>query len=184
MCLIVFTPFAISALILTPASMFPAFMMAIAWAATGYLKWCGIDSHNCTHSEDAPHPHGKIKTSCGLYAWHSLNHRSAVTPILLIRLFSGFRLKSYVGGDVTLWGKVIEHQHGAVGQYAYPLAFTHVSCIHCGLHTPIDGSPEYEGFVACHDCNFQRTFWNKPRFLARFTTKSELQDLAREYGLC
>lgn len=55
--------------------------------------------------QDAPH----IKCTCGIYASKSLEH-----------LHEYGYSRSRVHGQASLWGTVVEHQHGWRAQYAYP----------------------------------------------------------------
>jgi len=140
-----------------------------------------VNSHNCKHVEDPPHSHHKAPP-CGLYA--SVSYLKWVKPAPIIRRgLARFSLRTYVGGEVSLWGKVIEHENGAVGQYAYPIRFTHVSCIHCGMPTDLNEATDYLGYVSCTGCNFPRTTTNKPRMLKMFTPLAQIQAMAQKYGL-
>jgi hypothetical protein len=64
---------------------------------------------NAAHS---PHDAPQINCTCGIYASKSLEHLREC----------GYE-RSGIHGQVSLWGTVVEHQHGWRAQYAYPKSF-------------------------------------------------------------
>ena len=60
----------------------------------------------------SPHDAPQIDCTCGIYASKSLEHLPKY----------GFE-RSRIHGQVSLWGTVVEHQHGWRAQYAYPKTF-------------------------------------------------------------
>lgn len=77
-------------------------------------------------SNQCPHP-PELQCSCGIYAWRSReaaehHARSRFTGRLMIYPSdTQFAPAPHtVFGQVSLWGRVLEHEDGWRGQYAYP----------------------------------------------------------------
>lgn len=92
------------------------------WASALYFLW-ELKSH------DSPNSVHK----CGINAFASEKE-------LLEK--RGNRL---IGGEIYLWGKILEYEQGYRAQYGYPKTFTHASCSRCGELTKLTNLEELRG---------------------------------------
>lgn len=78
----------------------------------------------------APHPNG----ACGIYAmrqWSNVSlYRDLETETVVGDLVMA------VGGLLSMWGRVIEHEHGYRAQYAYPAALWPYRPAHLPINFP------------------------------------------------
>jgi hypothetical protein len=72
------------------------------------------------YREFRPHPAPQRRCGCGIYALKKAQAvdelRRAHTP----RHSYAAALRTFVSGEVSLWGRLIEHEHGYRAEYAYP----------------------------------------------------------------
>ncbi len=132
--------------------------------------------------DEAPHeaPSNHVQgPACGLYGLNEAKMLGKSRFFWMISMWARTR----VLGRVSLWGRVIEHENGAIGQYAYPQSIEWISCIFCYKFVKRDCVESYEGYPACPPCNHPRGFWSKPRWLSRYTTLAGVTDLEKAYGL-
>jgi len=71
----------------------------------------------CLGARWASQPH-----SCGIHAFKERADAERFPETWESRRADGAGLSTYVIGQVSLWGRVVEHERGYRGQFAYPFA--------------------------------------------------------------
>ncbi len=72
------------------------------------------------YREFRPHAAPRHRCGCGIYALKSTEAVAELRRGQTHRWSHASALRTLVSGEVSLWGRVIEHEHGYRAEYAYP----------------------------------------------------------------
>lgn len=140
------------------------------------IRYC--NHHELPDIDEIPN----INCTCGIYAWKTLF--GTTNGIRDFLLHGG-----YIIGKVYLWGRVIEHERGYRGQYAYPHSFLYsqeiMRCAVCGrIRDFVRDNENGLIYPHCWKCN-QITSFTSPSIYRKKVISDEkvFQILSDRYGV-